>query len=119
MLFWLSIIVGVYLLGFLVSGAIATRHLAATNGRCSADWDRQKNYCKRMHPEGCWIDDGSVGSIDVVNGSLIAIVWPIVMFPALVWVLATRTPNVRQREIAVREQERRYKEALRELGMEE
>lgn len=83
-----------YLIGYCVSGVMATRGLASSLYRCHAENSDHKNwtykqYCKRWCRDGCWRDDGGHPTVGhALSASGLALLWPLFVPPYLFWVAA-------------------------------
>jgi len=110
-----ALVITLYLIGWMASTVAGSRWVATTgnfseiSGHChdSRTYKSEKYRCVIYHDQDCWYSDGEVTPKIVAYTGAVAIGWPILIFPATAYALATARPTAPMRErIEIEEAER-------------
>lgn len=89
-----------YLTGWLGTTVAGARWYANGIERCHGRDRRGMSYtwrdprdCRRWCEPGCWHADGVVTVKIISQASVVALLWPVLLFPATAYWMATRTPT--------------------------
>jgi hypothetical protein len=105
----------VWAIGFVPTAAASMRYLTANSPYCHGEasggryfqWP-DRHYCVRYCKRGCWRSDpeSTPKPSAILKGSLIAVVWPLLLLPMLAFLLARRSPVAVVRADRIAELER-------------
>lgn len=89
------LIVSGYFAGFTLSAVAASRWAASHIGRCHSVRYRMNFHdnCESSHGVDCWRPDGVVRFGHVLIACAASLVWPVAAIPAVVYLIASRTPT--------------------------
>jgi hypothetical protein len=81
-------ILATYVVGWTGSSALCMKMLG-TRERCHSSYHwTQARLCKRYDGGNCWHSDGQINVQDVTQGTLMSLIWPILIVPAIAYRLA-------------------------------